>query len=684
MTAPGSRNTGEKRSFLFLQGPLSDFFDRLGRALIARGHRVHRVNLNLGDRLFWHLPAVNFRGPLSEWRGFIARELEAHAVTDLILLGDRRPYHLAAAEEARARGITVICTELGYVRPDWLTLEYDGMSTFSRMPRDPEVIAGLAKEFPEPDLEPRFHAPFRLVAALDVAYNLAEVFGLPFYPHYRRHAISHPFAEYAGWIVTLVQRSLHRQATSEAKARLEAAAGSYFLFPLQLATDYQIRAHSPYADARDAVREVVASFARSGADQRLVFVIHPLDNGLVRWRTLIMHDARRRGIADRVAVLDGGTPPGLMRKAAGIVTVNSTVGITALRLGTPVKVLGSAVFDIPGLTCQAPLDAFWRDPIPPDPDSVQQFLRVLIGTTQVKGGYYERVSQSVAVAGFVDRLECRPYPLPPLSAAELAARQPRPIAQIVAVVGVSDLLGAALARARATPGVKLHLIDASAAALSRIADDCRYRGAVIETHQCGVGPLGPVLTAIEQDDGIDTLIVAGDGGVGSPASLPAARDLLGAMDAVAAVSGGMRRRGSGEIVLAGGGIGQPMGPAVDPIDAARAAAALRAYAGRLRLRLRKDGITVAVIIPSAAALRFAARWGMPDLATFAGDAAAARVGDARARVVALPGLASLAWRALLRLPSRFGDAASGSLLFDDDPSGKPAEAALRRETARAD
>jgi capsular polysaccharide export protein len=45
------------RSFLFLQGPQSYFFERVGRALIARGHRVHRVNLNLGDRLFWRLSA---------------------------------------------------------------------------------------------------------------------------------------------------------------------------------------------------------------------------------------------------------------------------------------------------------------------------------------------------------------------------------------------------------------------------------------------------------------------------------------------------------------------------------------------------------------------------------------------------------------------------------------------------
>src|SRR4029077_12956021 len=101
----GLAAAGERRSFLFLQGPISDFFDRLGRALIDRGHRVHRINLHLGDQLFWRLPATHFRGRFEDWREFVAAALERHQITDLVLHGDRRPYHLVAAEEARARGI---------------------------------------------------------------------------------------------------------------------------------------------------------------------------------------------------------------------------------------------------------------------------------------------------------------------------------------------------------------------------------------------------------------------------------------------------------------------------------------------------------------------------------------------------------------------------------------------------
>src|SRR6266566_2617765 len=425
LDATRSRAIMKPRSVLFLQGPISSFFDRLGRALIARGHRVHRINLHFGDQLFWRLPAHHFRGHFAEWREFVARMLDEHQVTDLVLHGDRRPYHIVAAEEARARGIAVIATDLGYVRPDWITFEYDGMTTYSRFPRDPAEIRALAAEFPEPELGPRFQTPFWLIASRDVAYNLGLVFGRLLYPHYRYHSICHPFAEYAGWLWSRAKRRLTARGVAAEKSGLQAQPGSYFLVPLQLATDYQIRAHSPFRELREAVREIVASFAGSGCPKKLVFVVHPLDNGLIGWSRFIARLARDAGIAEQVLALPGGTPAELLRNTAGVVTINSTVGVTALQQGVPVKVLGNAVFDIAGLTCQSPLDGFWHDPQPPDPGLMAEFLRALTGTTQVKGGYYERASQDCAIDGIVERLEQRPYPLPALSPADLAARPRR-------------------------------------------------------------------------------------------------------------------------------------------------------------------------------------------------------------------------------------------------------------------
>ncbi len=661
------------RSFLFLQGPISTFFDRLGRALIERGHQVHRINLHFGDQLFWRLPATHYRGRFEDFRAFIAAELERRQITDLVLHGDRRPYHIVAAEEARARGIAVFATDLGYVRPEWITLERDGMTTYSRFRRDPTVIRDLGARFPEPDLKPRYYAPFWLIAVLDVAYNVALVCGRPFYPHYRYHSTVHPFAEYAGWLWSRVKARLTTRATDAAKRRLVETPGSYFLVPLQLSTDYQIRAHSRFGDLREAVRDIVASFAASGSRRELVFVVHPLDNGLVGWHRLVTRVARRCGVARRVFALHGGTPSELLQNAAGVVTVNSTVGITALQRGVPVKALGNAIFDVDGLTCQAPLAAFWREPTPPDPALMGAFQRALIGTTQVKGGYYDRGSQDCAIAGFIERFEQGLYPLPRLTAAELSARVLRETRRRVAVVGVSAGLGVALARAHAAWGVRLDLVGDDAPIIAAAAEDCRQRGARVDA------ALRP--GELAGDTPADVLLV-----LAAAAQAPAVNGDLGPLQPLAAIIAPMRRRRRGEIVLVSSLAGRPL--AEDPHEALRAARALRDGAGALRQQLGPDGLSLVVVVPGGMAIRAAAWLHAPHITMMEADRLAARIARARRRrrrTIAVPGPAVVSLRALRLLPSRLCEAARNAVAPRVAAIGEPAdEAPLQRESGLGD
>jgi capsular polysaccharide export protein len=618
----------EPRSFLFLQGPISDFFDRLGRTLVSRGHRVHRVNLHGGDRLFWHLAAANFRGRFDDWRAFIGDMLDRHAVTDLVLHGDRRPYHIVAAEEARARGIAVIATDLGYLRPDWITLERDGMSTYSRFPSDPEAIRELAPQFPLPDLAPRYHTPFWLISILDILYNLGLVFGRPLYPHYRYHGISHPFAEYFGWVCSRARRLLTTWAAARHRDQLRAAPGSYFVFPLQLPTDFQIRAHSPFADAREAMREVIASFARSGSQRRLVIVVHPLDNGLIDWCGLAAGLARQFGVGDRVVAFQGGVPGEILCHAAGVVTINSTIGTTALGAGVPVKVLGNAVFDIPGLTAQQPLDSFWHEPAAPDPQLTVDFLRALTGATQVKGGYYTRAAQNEVIAGFVARLEGGLYPLPPLDAAQLAERRVREPSRSVAVAGLADQDSLALARAYARPGARLLLVGA-AGMLAVAAEDCRRRGAVVETFaddDCDTASLAPRLAA-RGFQGIDILAAA------------AGADLGRAMAAIDGLQEALQRRSA--VVLVG-----------------RRNEELLRYARAVRHRLRPQGIAVSVAAPGFLATQLAARLRAPAIAALGTDKAArliCRGALRRRKAIALPGAPTALLRTARLAASRLNE-----------------------------
>jgi hypothetical protein len=129
------------RTVLFLQGPLSALYARIGDHLTLRTWRVYRINLCFGDWLHWRGPAPRaFRGPFCDWGDYVDRFIDDHGVTDLVLHGDRRIYQRVAAERARARGVRVFVTELGYLRPDWMTIERNATGAGSAFSRDPDDI----------------------------------------------------------------------------------------------------------------------------------------------------------------------------------------------------------------------------------------------------------------------------------------------------------------------------------------------------------------------------------------------------------------------------------------------------------------------------------------------------------------------------------------------------------------
>src|SRR5215469_14628981 len=163
------------RGFLFLQGIATRFFERLGRALRARGHAVHRVNFNGGDRAFWHLSgAVDFCGREHEWPEFLDRLIIERSISDIILFGDCRPLHRAAIRVAQSRGMRVYVVEEGYLRPDWITFEEGGVNGFSSLPREPAWFREQARLLPPWRDPPEVGGSFRRRALEDIAYNVAS------------------------------------------------------------------------------------------------------------------------------------------------------------------------------------------------------------------------------------------------------------------------------------------------------------------------------------------------------------------------------------------------------------------------------------------------------------------------------------------------------------------------------
>ena len=392
-----------RRTFLFLQGPPGPFFARLAERLTADGHRVHRINFNGGDRASWPGPATDYRGTQADWPSFFDAFAAAERVTDLVLFGDCRPLHRAAHGMATHRKLRIHVLEEGYIRPDWMTLELDGVNGNSTLSRDPKWYLAEARALPPLPEHPPVAASFDRRAREAFAYYYQSLVQLWRFPHYRSHRPVWSGWELCGWGLRLAGRSKRRTHSERKLARLGDA--PYFAFPLQLNSDHQIRTHSPFGSMKVAVEFVIESFARAAPPEaRLLIKEHPLDNGLINWRRLITRSAAAHGIADRVVLLEEGDVAQIVARARGVVTINSTTGTLALSAGVPTAVLGQAVYHIAGITHQGPLDSFWKSPKRPRPELYDAFCRVLLNRCLIRGGFLSDEGIDLLIEGAAQRL----------------------------------------------------------------------------------------------------------------------------------------------------------------------------------------------------------------------------------------------------------------------------------------
>ncbi|MCK7612102.1 capsule biosynthesis protein [Roseibium sediminicola] len=370
---------------------------------------MSRINFCAGDWIHWHGDGCSsFKGTPGDWPAFISDYLTSNHITDLVLHGDQRLYHRIAIEKARKLGIYIAVTELGALRPGWMTLERDGLSTLSHFPNDPDAIRKIADRAGAIDLSPRFPSSFWLQTGPDVLYNLANVFLKPLYPHYQRHTIYPPVEEYLRGAARLLRQGIRDRKAREVVAKVQAVGRPYFVLPIQLEGDFQLRRHSPYDSFTDVLETVFRSFARAAPyEAQLLLKSHPLDVGFETWPQVAAELANAHGLGERVHYLDGGGLAKPFEKASGIATLNSTAGLEALQAGLPVKTLVPAHFDIAGLTHQGTLDTFWSKPELPDAGLLAAYVTALAATTQVRGSIHNRDGVAVAAENMAEKIAAR-------------------------------------------------------------------------------------------------------------------------------------------------------------------------------------------------------------------------------------------------------------------------------------
>jgi capsular polysaccharide export protein len=401
----GRAQDDPRRHFLFVSAPFGPFAREVSRGLAAGGARCTRVILNAGDRLDWGRgDSVAYRGRREGWRRWLSQLIARESVTDLIAYGDSSAYAAGAIEQARVMGLRIHVLEQGYFRPDWITLEREGVNANSRLPRDPAWHLAQAETAPASGEEVVGRAMPAAVWWI-IRYHVAVYLGRPFFPRFRAGYSRSAILQALGHMFRFFFHDALVHGHAERRRRLMAGEHPLFLALLQRPGDSQLWRHSDFESTADFLDAVVTSFAKHAPPDAMLMVRpHPLDPGIEPHERVLNLTAAREGVGDRVAFVDDGKLHEILPRIAGAVCVNSTAGLAAIEFGRPTLVLGRAIYDMPGMTHQGGLDSFWRTPETPSASLYEAFRRVVLGTTQVNGAFATVRGRELAARGVVERL----------------------------------------------------------------------------------------------------------------------------------------------------------------------------------------------------------------------------------------------------------------------------------------
>ncbi len=367
---------------------MGPFYRRFADDLRDAGLKVTKTNLNAGDALFFRGPeAVSYRGTPAAWPAYLRELVKSRGIDGLFVFGDGRPYHRAAIAVARELALPVFVFEEGYLRPYHVTLERDGVNGFSRMPK--QSAAFRAFEEAEPvDVKPTGNS-FRYAGWYATLYSIALTTGALLYPRYEHHRPLNMFVEAYRWVHSGISKLWYARTERDVLPTMtQQFDARYFVLALQVHCDFQLT-HSRFQSVEQFIEEAVRSFAaHAPTSDQLVIKHHPLDRAYRNYADLIARLRIQSGLGARLVYVHDLHLPTLLRHSRGAVMINSTVGLQALEYGTPVKILGSSIYDLEGMTDQAPLERFWQQPTAPDPARVRGFRNYLLRQNQVNGNFY--------------------------------------------------------------------------------------------------------------------------------------------------------------------------------------------------------------------------------------------------------------------------------------------------------
>ncbi|HEG8333114.1 TPA: capsule biosynthesis protein [Campylobacter coli] len=375
------------KTVLLLQGPVGTFFHRLAIKMKKNKTKVFKLNFNGGDFLFYP-SGKRCKCDEKDLENFYESFFKEKKIDAIVMYNDCRLIHAKAIKVAKGLGIGIWIFEEGYLRPYCITFEKDGVNANSSLPRDKNFYLScniLTKESIK-----EIPGGFKFMAFSAFLYWLFSFLLAPFFNNKLHHRTLFPF-EFLFWFRSLYRKYLYKLTEKKLNQKIYSLEKKYFLAVLQVYNDTQIK-HHYRKSIEEFIEELILSFANHArAKSYLVFKHHPMDRGYRNYSKLINELSQKYHVEGRIFYVHDTYLPTLLKNALGCITINSTVGLSAILEGCPTKVCGNAFYNFEGLAYPKKLQFFWREAhaYKPNPSLVINFKNYLLNTNQFNGNFYK-------------------------------------------------------------------------------------------------------------------------------------------------------------------------------------------------------------------------------------------------------------------------------------------------------
>ncbi|EPR9518053.1 capsule polysaccharide modification protein KpsS [Campylobacter coli] len=375
------------KNVLLLQGPVGTFFHRLALKMKKNKTKVLKLNFNGGD-FFFYPNGKRCKCDEKDLENFYENFFKEKKTDAIVMYNDCRLIHAKAIKVAKELGIGIWIFEEGYLRPYCITFEKDGVNANSSLPRDKNFYLSCGISAQESIKE--IPGGFKFMAFSAFLYWLFSFLLAPFFNNKLHHRTLYPF-EFLFWFRSLYRKYLYKFTEKKFNQKIYSLEKKYFLAILQVYNDTQIKHHYKKS-IEEFIEELILSFANHArAKSYLVFKHHPMDRGYRNYSKLINELSQKYHVEGRIFYVHDTYLPTLLKNALGCITINSTVGLSAILEGCPTKVCGNAFYNFEGLAYPKKLQFFWREAhaYKPNPSLVINFKNYLLNTNQFNGNFYK-------------------------------------------------------------------------------------------------------------------------------------------------------------------------------------------------------------------------------------------------------------------------------------------------------